>query len=368
MDYDVANIAPPGVEQGEYWSSTIGDYDRWAIEYGYTILNAETPEDEIPALMEIASHGALRFHAYGTDPDAHMGTFSMDPDCVAWDMGDDPFAYYEGSLANTYEVWDKLEEYWDKPGTDYKWLRASYMGALFEYWMAGRTIKRYVGSMVHNRYFVGDPNSEVPYEPTPGDVQLRALKFLDKHIWSEDAFDFDPELINKLGTTREADFDYAIFSAPHDFQVHANVLRMQGHTLEWLYDPVVMTRLLDMEYKYPEGVEPFYLEDMFVFVREAIWKETDRGKNINSFRRNLQRFHLEILLKMVLEPAVGTPDDARALARMDLVHIADAIDKALISYQLDYITRAHLHEVEARINAALSAGLDYPGYGWAWSY
>jgi len=368
MDYDVANIAPPGVEQGEYFSSTIGDYDRWAIEYGYTILDAETPEDELSALGEIASQGAKQFHAYGTDQDAHSGTWSMDPDCVAWDMGDDPFLYYEGSLANMREMWDKLEEYWDKPGTDYKWLRASYMAAFFEYWMAGRTIKRFVGSIEHNRYHIGDPNSEPPYVPTPGDVQRHALEFLDEYIWSEDAFDFDAELINKLGGQVEGDFDWSIFSQPHDFQVHANVLRMQGHTLTWIYDPVVMTRLVDMRYKYPEGVEPFNIEDMFLFVRDAIWKEIELGRNINSFRRNLQRFHLDILLKMVIEPAPGTPDDARALARMDIMHIADAIDSALMGHQLDYMTRAHLSEVEARINAALSAGLEYPGYNWAWVY
>ncbi len=368
MDYDVANIAPPGVKQGYYWSPSIGAYDFWAIEYGYSILDAETPEDELPALGEIASYGARQFHAYGTDPDAHTGTYSMDPDCVAWDMGDDPFLYYEGSLANMRELWDKLEEYWDKPGTDYKWLRASYMGAFFEYWMAGRTIKRFVGSIKHNRYHIGDPNSEPPYVPTPGDVQRRALEFLDEHIWSENAFDFDPEMLNKLEGQRESEFDYSIFSQPHDFQVHANVLRMQGHTLTWIYDPVVMTRLVDMRYKYPEGVEPFYLEDMFLFVRDAIWKEIDNSRDINSFRRNLQRFHLNILLKMVIDPAPGTPDDARALARMDIVHIADAIDSALIGHQLDYMTRAHLSEVEARINAALSAGLEYPGYNWAWVY
>jgi hypothetical protein len=361
MDYDVANIAPPGVKQGEYFSSTVGDYDRWAIEYGYSILGADTPEDEIPALNEIASRGAERFHLYGTDQDAHTGTWSMDPECISWDMGDDPFAYYEGSLATTKELWNRLEEYWDKPGTDYKWLRNSYMSGFWEYWMAGRTIKRYVGSMKHNRYRIGDPDSEPPYVPTPGDVQLRALEFLDEHIWAEDAFEFDAELVNKLGAERFPGFHWEIFLSPHDFPIHANVLQMQGHTLDWLYDPVVMTRLSDMRYKYGR-LTPFYLEDMFVFVRDAIWKEVFESRDVNSFRRNLQRYHLNILLKMVIEPAPGTPDDARALARMDLMQIADAIDKSLRTQPLDYITRAHLQEVEARINAALSAGLEYPGY------
>ncbi len=368
MDYDVPNIAPPGVEQGDYFSTTVGDYDLWAIEYGYTDLAAETPEDEVPALMEIASRGANPLTPYGTDQDAHMGTFSMDPECIAWDMGSDVFAYYDGTLANMRKVFSKLETYWDKPGTDYKWLRNSYMASFFEYWMAGRTIKRYVGGIIHNRYKVGDPDGAPPYVPVDGKIQRKALKFLSDNIWGEDAFQFDTELINKLEVEREAGFDYSVYASPHDFAVHSQVLLMQGHTLTWLYDPVVITRLHDMEYKYPWDAEPFYLEDMFVFVRDAIWDEVFDGRNINSFRRNLQQFHLDILIRIVVDPAPGTPDDARALARMDLTEISIAIDKALLGENLDYMTNAHLAEVASRINAALYPLFQYPGYNQPWAY
>jgi hypothetical protein len=362
MDYDMPNIAPPGVKQGDYFSPCVGDYDYWAIEYGYSILNAPTMKDELPALEEIASRGAEPFHIYGTDEDAHTGVWSMDPECVSWDMGNDPFKYYEGSLRTTKELWKKLEDYWSKPGTDYKWLRGTYMSGFFEYWMAGRTIKRYIGGIVHNRYFVGDPKSTPPYVPAPGDVQRKAIDFLNKYIWSADAFQFNPEMVNKLGIDRNCGFDWNVFLAPHDFPIHANVLMVQAQTLQWIYDPVIMTRLLDMRYKYPKGVEPFYLEDMFVMVRNAIWNEIDKPVNINSFRRNLQRYQLDILIKLVLDPPKGTPDDARALARMDLVYITDAIDRAMTKGKLDYITQAHLSEVKARIKATLDANVQYPPY------
>ncbi len=36
MDYNPANIVPKGKTQGDFFSTTIGPYDMWAIEYGYT--------------------------------------------------------------------------------------------------------------------------------------------------------------------------------------------------------------------------------------------------------------------------------------------------------------------------------------------
>ena len=36
MDYNPVNLAPQGTKQGDFFTSVIGPYDEWAIEYGYT--------------------------------------------------------------------------------------------------------------------------------------------------------------------------------------------------------------------------------------------------------------------------------------------------------------------------------------------
>ena len=55
MEYLPRNRAPKGVKQGEYFQSTIGAWDYWVIEYGYTPIDAKTPDDELPVLQKIAS-------------------------------------------------------------------------------------------------------------------------------------------------------------------------------------------------------------------------------------------------------------------------------------------------------------------------
>ena len=35
MDYDPINIAPPGLEQGNYFPTEPGEYDRWAVAFAF---------------------------------------------------------------------------------------------------------------------------------------------------------------------------------------------------------------------------------------------------------------------------------------------------------------------------------------------
>jgi hypothetical protein len=71
----------------------------------------------------------------------------------------------------------------------------------------------------------------------------------------------------------------------------------------------------------------------------------------------VQRLYLDALVQMVVAPAAGTPEDARALARVALAGLGGDIDGALAvpRPELDEYTRAHLADARDRINRALDA-------------
>ena len=48
MDYHAINIAPPGVEQGQFSDIKPGLYDQWAIEFAYT---PNLSEEEIQKIL-----------------------------------------------------------------------------------------------------------------------------------------------------------------------------------------------------------------------------------------------------------------------------------------------------------------------------
>ena len=57
MDYAPINLAPKGVKQGDYFSTTLGPYDYWVIEYAYKPLSGGT-EGEYEELQKIACKSA----------------------------------------------------------------------------------------------------------------------------------------------------------------------------------------------------------------------------------------------------------------------------------------------------------------------
>ena len=89
MDYAPANIVEKGIKQGDFYSTTIGPYDYWAIDYGYRAFSSSG--EEKTGLKKIASRSGEPSLAYATDED----TRGIDPDPYTnrHDLGKDPMAF-----------------------------------------------------------------------------------------------------------------------------------------------------------------------------------------------------------------------------------------------------------------------------------
>src|SRR5205814_1073991 len=100
MDYAPINLAPKGVKQGDYFSTTIGPYDYWSIEYAYMPLSGST-EGEVEKLQEIAKRGAQPGLDYATDEDLYAGA---DPLVNMWDLGADPMQFAKDRILLAEEL------------------------------------------------------------------------------------------------------------------------------------------------------------------------------------------------------------------------------------------------------------------------
>ena len=354
MDYNPVNIAPPGVEQGEYYQTALGAYDHWAIEYGYRPLKADDPHSEHAQLNKIASKVANPDLPYGTDEDAFWSTRAIDPTAARWDLGDDSIEYYRNLVAVSSELWGNIESEFETKGGRYQKLRRVFGWGFRPYRTGGANVARYIGGIYHNRDHIGDPGGRMPLVPVPAARQREALEFLIEHVFGPDAFGWSPQLLNKLAPERDWDFTDQIWSVKRiDFPIHDYVLAIQRAPLVRLYDATLLGRLQDLELRY-ESENPFTMPELFTNLRLAIWSELSAGTSINGFRRNLQREHLMHLIRLALKPGAA-PEDARSLARADLQRLAAAIEPLLGRTDLDGYTNAHLAEVKTRIEAALTA-------------
>ncbi|MBU50418.1 MAG: hypothetical protein CL920_17205 [Deltaproteobacteria bacterium] len=351
MEYAPVNLALPGDKQGEYWQTTLGPYDYWAIEYGYKPLKAKTPKDELPVLKKIASRVADPKLAYATDEDAFMPSspYSIDPYAMRWDMGRDPIRYFDNRLKLSRELWKKAEKTFEKKGASYQKLRNVFMIGLGSYLRSGMQASKFVGGLVHKRVHVGDPGKQLPFTPLDVKKQRKALKFMVDNYFARE-LKWSPSLLNKLGPNRLRGFSWMkIFFSRVEVPINRMVVLVQVLPLYRLFHPAVLERIQDNTKRVKGGSNPLTLAELFGTVQKAIWAElSEKGPvKVSLQRRNLQRFHLELLVAYSLTTSTIT-NDASALARHQLKKLKAQIDGATKRAK-DTMTKAHLETAAARI-------------------
>ncbi|MBD3258520.1 DUF5117 domain-containing protein [candidate division GN15 bacterium] len=361
MDYPAANVAGPDREQGDFYGSVPGPYDYWVIAYGYTDFGADSPDDEVEELDDIASRAPEPGLAYASDEDTFGSSMkSIDPRTNVWDLGADPLDYFERMCGTSQEIWYNLISDFEEPGERYTKIRYVFGTAFGPYMRAAQTVPKYVGGIYHNRYHIGDAEGTRPFQVVPTAEQRRAMTFLAGRIFAADAFAMPTELVNKLQQETFSDFSGSIYTRPSiDYPLHQTILRVQEMALSRLYTPVLLQRLVNNEARYAEDDEKYTMYDMFTETRRAIWSEIVGPENVNSMRRQLQLSHLNRIINVYLSPAGKYPNDARTLAANDLRILKGAAQQAVQARNLDGMSRAHFREVVRQIDAAQTAAKEY---------
>jgi len=357
MDYNPINVSARGEAQGNYFQTTLGPYDYWAIEYAYKPLDPESKMSEKEMLEKIASKVADPKLQYGTDEDAFgFSTRGIDPTCNLWDLGNEPLLHFQKRIQLAKELWQNIPKKFEKKGERYQKFRLVFNQGLREYAIAAALVPKYIGGIYSYRDHIGDPDGRIPFRVVPAEKQRQALDFLTQNLFSPGAFRLPPDLLNKLVPERFWDFEGTVWRMTRiDYPIHGVIQAIQASALFRLYDPLVLLRMQDNELRFNKGEKPFTMAEMFRMVQDAIWQELAGRENINSFRRELQRMHLHLLTKLVVKTPVMIPHDAVTLARANLLKIREQIDENLESGSLDTYTTAHLQETAAKIDAALKA-------------
>jgi hypothetical protein len=359
MDYVPVYIALKGQKQGPYFQTHLGVYDYLAIEYGYKPINSVGDPSGSKELEEIAARTAQPQYQYGSDEDALDDSRAIDPLSNRYDLSDDPILFYKNRVLLVQELWNTMESHFETKGERYYRLRQVFDRSLKQYTIAVQNVSKYIGGIYVHRDHVGDPNGHLPFEPVPAEKQQQALDFFKENIFSAQSFPFKPELLDKLGAERLEDFSDALWETKRiDYPIHDEILKIQSDALNRLYDPLLLNRMHDIEIQSNQKIKVLMMSDLFEQVRDSIWSELLDNSNINSFRRPLQRAHLDILIGLLLKPSDELPEDARTLARADLITLDTRIGQVLATNKIDPETHAHLDESRARIQAALKAGIE----------
>lgn len=357
MDYNPNLFAIRGEKQGSYIPRTLGPYDHWAIEYGYRVPGKDDKsEDEM--LKKIAGRVAEEGLDYATDEDT-MGVLSADPFSNRFDCGNDPVAYAERQIKLTTDLLSDVTKWGVKDGESYSRLRRTFTRLVAERSRVAFFVARMVGGQIVNRDQKGDPNARPPIVPVSAEKQKAAREFIIKNVFAEDAYRFDPELLNQLAPGRFWHWDSDDFDMFQEFNIHEMVAAGQWRSLFTMMNPFTIIRIHDGEAKFAKGETPYTLADHIESLTGAIWSELSGGggrMSVNSFRRNLQRMHLRMLMALMLDGEdSGIPADAGAICRLSAAELSEKIGRLLEKGDVEAATRAHLVDSKKRIDKALEA-------------
>ena len=352
MDYQPINVF-----DGEtFFQTKPGTYDYWAIEYAYKQPD-RSGKSEAHFLESIASRSNDPLLRYGTDEDTFgQSTRGMDPHSSAWDLTDDPMAYYKKRFEMSQKLLELIPEYFEKPGEKYSKIRRVFGRGLRNYLSAARNVAKYIGGIHHSRHHVGDPGGDNPFTLIPAEKQREALNFILDNILAEDTFQFDPDLLNKLAPERDWDFKGSVWRMSRiDYPIHDYVRFIQSGSIYRLHHPRIFARIRDNELKFTKGESIYTLTEHFQKISKSLWSELEKNNNVNSFRRDLQKSHVEVLTIILLNERGYFHSDAVALARASLRWLHTNIKESLELGDFDDYTYAHLSESANKIQSAYKA-------------
>jgi hypothetical protein len=240
-------------------------------------------------------------------------------------------------------------------------LRRNFLAGLTQLGNAGVVGAKYVGGVVYVRDHAGSGRD--PFTPVPATKQRAALKLIADGLLSVDSFRLRPEFVRRLTVDQFDRFrdDAGSSAITPDIVLTTRMLGVQRAMLDQLMSDGVATRIAEGEFRQTRDNQSFRLSELYDALQDAIWSELKTGRDIGSFRRNLQREYLRRVASTLLRPSQSVQADARALQRENAKQLLAQIKVAKSRSVYSKEARAHMAECENTLEEALKAPMQRPG-------
>lgn len=357
MDYTPVNLAAPGKRQADYFSTRLGSYDYWAVAYGYTrFSNVHSSAEELPYLRAIAARSTQHGLAYGTDEDA-TEPVAIDPQIARFDLSNDPLTYDADMLALNESIARKLSAPYAGDTRSYQEIRASLVTILNNELSAIDLAARYIGGIYTSRAHRGQPGAGPPFRSISRVKARRAFGLIDRYVFSASAFNYSPQLLNELTTTRFGFHWNSGDPRRPDFPLREVVAEIQDDAISTMFSAPNLSRIADQSLKVARPGDTMTLADLFAWTNAAVFDDLGAAA-IAPTHRELQRRFADLEMEIALLPSfvldtLGLPRETQALSRQSLVVIASRLNGASVAAR-DPGTRAHLADLQTRIRGALN--------------
>ncbi len=340
MDYPSVNVTSDKSKQGDYYTTKVGPYDSWAIEYGYSEFS---PAEEDAKLNTIASRSNEPYLAFGNDADDMRSPGNgIDPRVMVNDMSNDMVAYAEDRYKFVNATIPRLVTKFGKEGESYAGIRGRYNLLNFERRSMSQAVANYIGGVYVDRSFIGQNKGSKPFTVVPVAYQKKAMDLLIRYIFAPNAFDTDAQLFQYLQFQRRG---YNFFGNTEDPKLQNIILGIQITALQSILNSTTLSRINN------SGLygNTYSVADVMSDLANGIFK-ADLGGAVNLYRQNLQMEFVKGAIAIV-EAKTGYDNATKSAAYNTLRKIKGMLATAVSPNEQ---TRAHRSMVLFLIDKALS--------------
>ena len=344
MDYARFNyVAQPQDSIPEYdLFPHIGEYDCWAIRWGYAWSGGKDPKEDRKIVRQwvvdsLKSNPRLWFGGEG---------YNADPRAQSEDLGDNNMKASEYGIRNLQRILPELPVWTREEGDEYDNLTEMYKQLIGQF-------GRYMGHVLKN---VGGVYETFRSEDQPGDIYTpvprargqEAVSFLNRQLFETPVWLLNTTILNKILNPLGGD----------------PVGSLQTNILGSLLSSSRLNNMLQAATRYGNA-QVYTVEDLLADVHKGIWKELGTNRPIDMYRRGLQRTYTESLISL-LNPSTGAGNgliillgpstrntDLPSLARAELTALRAQLLAAAPGMS-DKLSRYHLQDLAERIRQALS--------------
>jgi len=322
----------------------IGEYDMWAIEWGYKHSFAKNAEED----KKITNKWII--DRIGKNPRLWFGTESnpVDPRSQTEDLGDNSMKASEYGIKNLKRILEKLPEWTKEEGDRYGNLQEMYAQVTGQF-------SRYMGHVLKNVGGIYETPKSIEekgdvYEPTPKAMQKEAVAFLNKQLFETPTWLIDKAILNK-------------FSSPLGNETVANT---QASILNSLLSSTRLNRITASNARF--GSTAYSLIEVLEDAKKGIFSELSTKKPVDYYRRNLQKVYVDALINNLPTSSTSSASvivfsfgggstntkntDVSSAARGQLTQLRNELNVAAAT-TADTLTRYHFQDLVERIKKAL---------------
>lgn len=320
MDYARFNyVAQPEDNIGESGLfPRIGDYDKWAIEWGYKMFpqyrDAEAEKGYLNTWVIDRLKDKRLWFGTEQNPD--------DPRSQREQVGDDAMKGSMYGIKNLQRIVPNLMTWTRESNEDYTNLAEMYNQTVSQFRFYLGHVAKYVGGIMETPKTVEE--SGPVYEIVAEAKQREAVDFLNKQIFTTPTWLINQDIFSRTGTN-----GLTVIGG------------LQDNMLNSLLSNRVMGNLIMSDAMM--GNNAYQLTELLSDLKKGIWSELAAKKAIDIYRRNLQKSYISVLNNL-LNPST----QAVSLAPGFTITLSSGNEKSDVMS----VIRAHLTALRAEVNAA----------------